>query len=114
MPLIILVLFGMAILALVMWKMDFKIQKKILQLIVCTITWICLSYQLISIAHYIDESGEKIKNVMGNYGLGLLWMSLILFSVYLFYLYIDYFFGLKNHCFRKKDIETVVTLSKEK
>ena len=114
MPLIILVLFGMAILALVMWKMDFKIPKKILQLIVCTITLICLSYQLISIAHYIDESGEKIKNVMGNYGLGLLWMSLILFSVYLFYLYIDYFFGLKNHCFRKKDIETVVTLSKEK
>lgn len=114
MPLIILVLFGMVILALVMWKMDFKIPKKILQLIVCTITWICLSYQLISIAHYIDESGEKIKNVMGNYGLGLLWMSLILFSVYLFYLYIDYFFGLKNHCFRKKDIETVVTLSKKK
>ena len=114
MLLIILVLLGMAILALVMWKMDFKIPKKILQLIVCTITWICLSYQLISIAHYIDESGEKIKNVMGNYGLGLLWMSLILFSVYLFYLYIDYFFGLKNHCFRKKDIETVVTLSKEK
>lgn len=114
MPLIILVLFGMVILALVMWKMDFKIPKKILQLIVCTITWICLSYQLISIARYIDESGEKIKNVMGNYGLGLLWMSLILFSVYLFYLYIDYFFGLKNHCFRKKDIETVVTLSKKK
>lgn len=114
MPLIILVLFGMVILALVMWKMDFKIPKKILQLIVCTITWICLSYQLISIAHYIDESGEKIKNVMGNYGLGLLWMSLILFSVYLFYLYIDYFFGLKNHCFGKKDIETVVTLSKKK
>lgn len=28
MPLIILVLFGMAILALVMWKMDFKIPKK--------------------------------------------------------------------------------------
>lgn len=100
MPLIVCVLFGMAILALAIWKKDFKIQsKKILQLIVCTITWICLSYQLISIAHYIDESGEKIKNVMGNYGLGLLWISLILFSLYLFYLYIDYFFKKQNNEF---------------
>lgn len=100
MPLIVCVLFGMAILALAIWKKDFKIQsKKILQLIVCTITWICLSYQLISIAHYIDESGEKIENVMGNYGLGLLWISLILFSLYLFYLYIDYFFKKQNNEF---------------
>lgn len=48
-------------------------------------------YQFISIAHYIDESGEKIVNVIGRYGLGLSWISLIIFSVYLAYIYIDYF-----------------------
>lgn len=70
--------------------------KKILQLIVCTITWICLFYHLVSIAHYVDESGEKIKNIMGNYGLGLLWVSIVSFSIYLFYLYIDFFFKKSN------------------
>ena len=98
MPLIFCILVGMVILAFVIWKKtDIKTQrKKILQLVVCTITWVCLSYQLVSIAHYIDESGEKIKNIMGNYGLELLWISIISFSVYLFYLYIDYFFKKSN------------------
>lgn len=93
MPLIFCILVGIVILAFVIWKkIDIKTQvKKFLQLVVCTITWICLSYQLVSIAHYTDESGEKIKNIIGNYGLSLLWISIILFSIYLFYLYIDYF-----------------------
>lgn len=98
MPLIFCILIGMVILAFVVWKkVGVRTQrKKILQLIVCTITWICLFYQLVSIAHYVDESGEKIKNIMGNYGLGLLWISIVSFSIYLFYLYIDCFFKKSN------------------
>ena len=98
MPLIFCILIGMVILAfVVMKKVEVRIQrKKFLQLIVCTITWICLFYQLVSIAHYVDESGEKIKNIMGNYGLGLLWVSIVSFSIYLFYLYIDFFFKKSN------------------
>lgn len=98
MPLIFCILIGMVILAFVVWKkVGVRTQrKKILQLIVCTITWICLFYQLVSIAHYVDESGEKIKNIMGNYGLGLLWISIVSFSIYLFYLYIDCFFKKNN------------------
>ena len=98
MPLIFCILIGMVILAfVVMKKVEVRIQrKKFLQLIVCTITWICLFYQLVSIAHYVDESGEKIKNIMGNYGLGLLWLSIVSFSIYLFYLYIDCFFKKNN------------------
>ncbi|MBF0995235.1 MAG: hypothetical protein HXK82_07470 [Lachnospiraceae bacterium] len=98
MPLIFCIWIGMVILAFVVWKKaDIGTQiKKILQLIVCTITWICLFYHLVSIAHYVDESGEKIKNIMGNYGLGLLWVSIVSFSIYLFYLYIDFFFKKSN------------------
>lgn len=96
MPLVFCVLAGMVILAFTIWKKtDIKTQsKKIIQLVVCTITWISLSYQLVNIAHYVDESGEKIKNIIGNYGLVLLWISIISFSVYLFYLFFD--------CFLKK------------
>ena len=98
MPFIFCILIGMVILAFMIWKKtDIKIRrKKILQLVVCTVTWGSLSYQLVSIAHYIDESGEKIINVMGNYGLELLLISIISFSIYLFYLYIDYFFKKSN------------------
>ena len=70
---------------------DMKLRRKAVQLVICTITWCTLIHQLISIAHYIDDSGEMIKNVLGNYGLGLLWFSIGLFSIYLVYLYIDYF-----------------------
>lgn len=69
---------------------DMKLRRKAVQLVICTITWCTLIHQLISIAHYIDDSGEMIKNVLGNYGLGLLWFSIGLFSVYLVYLYVDY------------------------
>lgn len=98
MPFIFCILVGMVILAFMIWKKtDIKTQrKKILQLVVCTVTWVCLSYQLVSIAHYSDESGEKIRNIMGNYGLELLWISIISFSIYLFYLYIDYFLKKKQ------------------
>ena len=98
MPFIFCILIGMVILAFMIWKKtDIKSQrKKILQLVVCTVTWFSLSYQLVSIAHYIDESGEKIRNIMGNYGLELLWISIISFSIYLFYLYIDYFLKKSN------------------
>lgn len=70
---------------------DMKLRRKAVQLVICTIAWCTLIHQLISIAHYIDDSGEMIKNVLGNYGLGLLWFSIGLFSIYLVYLYIDYF-----------------------
>ena len=49
-----------------------------------------LLHQLISIARYIDDSGVVIQNVLGKYGLVLLWLSIGLFSIYLVYLYIDY------------------------
>lgn len=65
-------------------------RKKVVQLVICTITWCTLVHQLIRIAHYIDDSGEMIKNVLGRYGLVLLWLSIGLFSIYLVYLYIDY------------------------
>lgn len=65
-------------------------RKKVVQLVICTITWCTLFHQLIRIAHYIDDSGEMIKNVLGRYGLVLLWLSIGLFSIYLVYLYIDY------------------------
>ena len=65
-------------------------RKKVVQLVICTITWCTLVHQLIIIAHYIDDSGEMIKNVLGRYGLVLLWLSIGLFSIYLVYLYIDY------------------------
>ena len=69
---------------------DMKLRRKAVQLVICTITWCTLIHQLISIAHYIDDSGEMIKNVLGRYGLVLLWLSIGLFSVYLVYLYVDY------------------------
>lgn len=65
-------------------------RKKVVQLVICTITWCTLVHQLIRIAHYIDDCGEMIKNVLGRYGLVLLWLSIGLFSIYLVYLYIDY------------------------
>lgn len=65
-------------------------RKKVVQLVICTITWCTLIHQLISIAHYIDDSGEMIQSVLGSYGLVLLWLSIGLFSIYLVYLYIDY------------------------
>lgn len=94
MPIIFYIFVGMVILAFMIWKKtDIKSpSKKIIQLVVCTITWVTLSYQLVNIAHYVDESGEKIRNIIGNYGLILLWISIILFSIYLFYLYIECFF----------------------
>ena len=67
-----------------------KLRRKAVQLVICTITWCTLIHQLISIARYIDDSGEMIKNVLGKYGLVLLWLSIGLFSIYLVYLYIDY------------------------
>ena len=79
------------LIVLVFRNSDMKLRrKKVVQLVICTITWCALVHQLISIAHYIDDSGEMIKNVLGNYGLGLLWFSIGLFSIYLVYLYIDY------------------------
>lgn len=79
------------LIVLVFKNSDMKLRrKKVVQLVICTITWCTLIHQLISIAHYIDDSGEMIKNVLGNYGLGLLWFSIGLFSIYLVYLYIDY------------------------
>lgn len=79
------------LIVLVFRNSNMKLRKKVVQLVICTITWCTLIHQLISIAHYIDDSGEMIKNVLGNYGLGLLWFSIGLFSIYLVYLYIDYF-----------------------
>ena len=67
-----------------------KLRRKAVQLVICTIIWCTLVHQLIRIAHYIDDSGEMIKNVLGKYGLVLLWLSIGLFSIYLVYLYIDY------------------------
>lgn len=79
------------LIVLVFRNSDMKLRrKKVVQLVICTITWCALVHQLISIAHYIDDSGEMIKNVLGNYGLCLLWFSIGLFSIYLIYLYIDY------------------------
>ena len=79
------------LIVLVFRNSNMKLRRKAVQLVICTITWCTLIHQLISIAHYIDDSGEMIKNVLGNYGLGLLWFSIGLFSIYLVYLYIDYF-----------------------
>ncbi len=79
------------LIVLVFKNSDMKLRrKKVVQLVICTITWCTLIHQLISIAHYIDDSGEMIKNVLGKYGLVLLWLSIGLFSIYLVYLYIDY------------------------
>jgi len=78
------------LIVLVFRNSDMKLRREAVQLVICTITWCTLIHQLISIAHYIDDSGEMIKNVLGNYGLGLLWFSIGLFSIYLVYLYIDY------------------------
>ena len=69
---------------------DMKLRRKAVQLVICTITWCTLIHQLISIAHYIDDSGVVIQNVLGKYGLVLLWLSIGLFSIYLVYLYVDY------------------------
>ncbi|MDO5037481.1 MAG: hypothetical protein Q4E37_04170 [Tissierellia bacterium] len=65
--------------------------KKCLALGLCTFVWASMVYQFISLASYIDESGQQIERVLGPYGLGLAWISLILFSVYLAYLYVDFF-----------------------
>lgn len=79
------------LIVLVFRNSDMKLRRnKVVQLVICTITWCTLVHQLISIAHYIDDSGEMIKNVLGRYGLVLLWLSIGLFSIYLVYLYIDY------------------------
>lgn len=79
------------LIVLVFRNSDMKLRrKKVVQLVICTITWCTLVHQLIRIAHYIDDSGVMIKNVLGKYGLVLLWLSIGLFSIYLVYLYIDY------------------------
>ena len=79
------------LIVLVFRNSDMKLRrKKVVQLVICTITWCTLIHQLISIAHYIDDSGVVIQNVLGKYGLVLLWLSIGLFSIYLVYLYIDY------------------------
>ncbi len=79
------------LIVLVYRNSDMKLRrKKVVQLVICTITWCTLIHQLISIAHYIDDSGVVIQNVLGRYGLVLLWLSIGLFSIYLVYLYIDY------------------------
>lgn len=57
--------------------------KEYLKLSICIITWSGIVYQFISIARYIDKSGEMISNVMGKGGLYISWTVLILFSVYL-------------------------------
>ncbi|HHW29567.1 MAG TPA: hypothetical protein GXX21_08440 [Syntrophomonadaceae bacterium] len=54
--------------------------RKIIKLLVYIITWVSMVYQFISIAHYIDDSGEQISNVIGEHGLILSWVSLIIFS----------------------------------
>ena len=79
------------LIVLVFRNSDMKLRrKKVVQLVICTITWCALVHQLISIARYIDDSGVVIQNVLGKYGLVLLWLSIGLFSIYLVYLYIDY------------------------
>ena len=79
------------LIVLVFRNSDMKLRRnKVVQLVICTITWCTLIHQLIRIAHYIDDSGEMIKNVLGRYGLVLLWLCIGLFSIYLVYLYIDY------------------------
>ena len=50
------------LIVLVYRNSDMKLRrKKAVQLVICTITWCTLIHQLISIAHYIDDSGEMIK-----------------------------------------------------
>ena len=78
------------LIVLVFRNSDMKLRRKAVQLVICTITWCALVHQLISIARYIDDSGVVIQNVLGKYGLVLLWLSIGLFSIYLVYLYIDY------------------------
>lgn len=65
--------------------------NRYISLSVCTITWMGMVYQFISISRYIDSSGEKISNVIGKYGNILSWVTLIAFSVYLVVIYIDTF-----------------------
>ena len=93
MPIVYSIFVSLIILIVLVFRnSDMKLRrKKVVQLVICTITWCTLIHQLIRIAHYIDDSGEMIKNVLGNYGLGLLWFGIGLFSIYLVYLYIDYF-----------------------
>jgi len=67
-------------------KLNSKINartRKIIQLLVCIITWVSMVYQFISIAHFIDDSGQQISNVIGKYGLILSWVSLVIFSLFL-------------------------------
>lgn len=90
MPIVYSIFVLLIIIVLVFRNGDMKLRRKAVQLVICTITWCVLVHQLISIAHYIDDSGEMIKNVLGSYGLVLLWLSIGLFSIYLVYLYIDY------------------------
>lgn len=93
MPLIVLIPACIISLMYLVWKkVNIKTcTKRILNLIICTVTWISIVYQFVSVAHYIDESGAKIADVIGRYGLSLSWIGLIIFSVYLVYIYIDYF-----------------------
>lgn len=67
-------------------KLDTKINarsRKIIKLLVYIITWVSMVYQFISIAHYIDDSGQRISNVIGEHGSILSWVSLIVFSLFL-------------------------------
>ena len=92
MPLFLVVPICMVVLGYFIWKkVKFKPSiRSLVKLFVCTVTWFSITYQFINIAHYIDDSGEKIVNILGNYGLVLSWTSLTLFSVYLIYIYIDF------------------------
>ena len=70
------------LIVLVFRNSDMKLRrKKVVQLVICTIAWCALVHQLISIARYIDDSGVVIQNVLGKYGLVLLWLSIGLFSI---------------------------------
>ncbi len=65
--------------------------KKYIKLFVCTITWLSMVFQFVNIAHYIDNSGESISNVLGQGGIYFSWIGLILFSLYVAAIYIEVF-----------------------
>ena len=41
------------------------------------VVWASVLYQFIHIAQYIDESGERITDILGSSGLALSWIGLI-------------------------------------
>ncbi len=65
--------------------------KKYIKLFVCTVTWLSMVFQFVNIARYIDSSGERISNVLGQGGIYFSWIGLILFSVYVAAIYIEAF-----------------------